>query len=187
MENRNSRSPSTRMLTHSVRATLLISVLVATFGAIGCGAPGEPTAPSPPIPMAINDLSVRQSGDGAQLTFTLPNKTVHGDRIAETPAIEILRGNLKIDGSPDFKSFRVVETVPGSLLGKYLSDDHVQIVDPVLPEETRLHPGLRLAYRVRTRVSKKRASADSNSVSLAMFPVPQKVSGLQAKVTESGI
>ena len=137
--------------------------------------------------MAITDLSIRQSGDGAQLTFTLPNKNVHGDRLAETPALEILRGNLKIDGSPDSKSFRVVETVPGSLVAKYLSDDHVQIIDPVLPEETRLHPGVTLAYRVRTRVSKKRASADSNAVSLAMFPVPQKVSGLQAKVTESAI
>ena len=187
MENQNSRTPSTGSLIHSVRAAFLICLPLSVFGATGCGAPGEPTAPSPPIPMAVTDLRVRQSGDGAQLTFTLPNKTVHGDRLAETPAIEILRGNLKIDGSPDSKSFRVVETVPGSLVGKFLSDDHVQIVDPVLPEEMRLHPGVTLAYRVRTRVSKKRASSDSNAVSLAMFPVPQRVSGLQAKVTESGI
>jgi hypothetical protein len=137
--------------------------------------------------LAITDLSVRQSGDGAQLTFTLPSKTVHGDRLAETPAIEILRGSLKIDGSLDSKSFRVVETVPGSLVGKYLSDDHVQIVDPVSPEETQLHPGATLAYRVRTRVSKKRASSDSNAVSLSMFPVPQRASELHAKVTESAI
>jgi hypothetical protein len=122
------------------------------------------------------------------LTFTLPTKTVHGDRLTETPAIEILRGNLKVDGSPDARSFRVVETVPGSLVGKYVTDDdHVRIVDPVSPEETRLHPGAAVAYRVRTRVSKKRASLDSNAVSVAMFPVPQRVSGLQAKVTESAI
>jgi hypothetical protein len=122
------------------------------------------------------------------LTFTLPTKTVHGERLTETPAVEILRGNLKVDGSPDAKSFRVVETVPGSLVSKYVTDDdHVRIVDPVSPEETRLHPGATLAYRVRTRVSKKRASTESNAVSVAMFPVPQRVSGLQAKVTESAI
>src|SRR5205814_1912111 len=68
-----------------------------------------------------------------------------------------------------------------------LSDEHVQIVDPVSPEETRLHPGATVAYRVRTRVSKKRASPESNAVSLAIFPVPQRISGLQAKVTESAI
>jgi len=56
------------------------------------------------------------------LTFTLPNKTVHGDRLAETPAIEILRGNLKIDGSPDSKSFRVVETVDSEKLARRLNE-----------------------------------------------------------------
>jgi len=173
---------------HSVRALFVISLPVFVFGPTGCGAPAEPTAPSPPTPTAISDLSVRQSGDGAQLTFTLPTKTVHGERLTETPAVEILRGNLKVDGSPDAKSFRVVETVPGSLVSKYVTDDdHVRIVDPVSPEETRLHPGATLAYRVRTRVSKKRASTESNAVSVAMFPVPQRVSGLQAKVTESAI
>ena len=119
--------------------------------------------------------------------FTLPNKTVHGDRLTETPAIEILRGSLKIDGSPDSKSFRVVETIPGTMVDKYVSDDHVQVVDQVPPEETRLHPGATLAYRVRTRLSRKRASPDSNAVSLALFPVPQRISGLQAKVSESAI
>jgi hypothetical protein len=187
MENRKSRTPATRSMMHSVHATFLISLQFCVFGLMGCGAPGEPIAPSPPTPVAITDLRVRQSGDGAQLTFTLPNKTVHGDRLTETPAIEILRGNLKIDGSPDSKSFRVVETIPGTMVGKYLSDDHVQVVDAVSPEDTRLHPGATLAYRVRTRVSKKRASPDSNAVSLAMFPVPQRISELQAKVTEAAI
>jgi len=41
----------------------------------------------------------------SQLTFTLPTKTVAGERLAEAPAIEILRGTVKPDGSPDTKSF----------------------------------------------------------------------------------
>lgn len=185
MENRNSRALSTRSLIRS--ACLIFLFLFPTLLMGGCGAPGEPTAPSPPVPVAVSDLSVRQSGDGAQLTFTLPAKTVHGERLAETPAIEILRGILKPDGSPDPKSFHVVQTVPGSLVAKYASDDHTQIVDPISPEETRMHPGVTLAYRVRTRVSKKRASIDSNSVSVQIFPVPRRVTGLQAKVTETAI
>jgi hypothetical protein len=187
MKSRNSRTLSTRSVISSVRAIFLPAISLFVVAVAGCGAPGEPTAPSPPTPVAITNLTVRQSGDGAQLTFTLPNKTVHGDRLTETPAIEILRGSLKLDGSPDAKSFHVVETVPGSLVGKYLSDDRVQIVDPVSPQDTRVRPGATLAYRVRTRVSKKRASADSNAVSLRIFPVPQRVSELQAKVTETAI
>ena len=185
MDNRNSRIPSARSLIQSACSIFLFLLSTLPFG--GCGAPGEPTAPSPPVPIAITDLSVRQSGDGALLTFTLPAKTVHGERLPEVPAIEILRGILKPDGSPDAKSFHVVQTLPGSLVAKYASDDHTQIVDPISPEETRMHPGATLAYRVRTRVSKKRASIDSNSVSVQIFPVPRRVTRLQAKTTETAI
>src|SRR5262245_43795151 len=135
MENRNSRTPIARSLVQSACAIFLF--LIATLLTAGCGAPGEPIAPSPPVPVAVTDLTVRQSGDGAQLTFTLPVKTIHGERLQETPAIEILRGILKPDGSPDPKSFRVVQTVPGLLVGKYVSDDHTQIIDPISPDETR--------------------------------------------------
>ena len=177
MENRNSRNPSTRRPFDIIPRASLFSCLVFSLrSSVGCGAPGEPIAPSPPIPTAITDLSVRQSGDGAQLTFTLPYEN-HSRRAVSTepPAIEVLRGALKSDGSPDPKSFRVVDTIPGSMVSKYLSDDHAQIVDPVSPQDTRAHPGATLAYRVRTRVSKKRASPESNAVTVRIFPVPQRV------------
>jgi hypothetical protein len=154
---------------------------------IGCGAPGEPTPPSPPVPTAVTDLSARQSGDGAQLTFTMPTKTIRGERVTETPSIEVLRGSLKADGSPDLKSFHVVYTVPGSLVNGYVSDDHVQFVDPIAPSETRAHAGALLAYRVHTRASKKRASADSNTATVRIFPVPQRSVTIKASVTEPAI
>jgi hypothetical protein len=157
------------------------------FVVAGCGAPGEPTPPSPTIPASITDLNAHQFGDGAQLTFTMPGKTIHGDRLTETPAIEVLRGLLKPDGAPDVASFRVVETIPGSLVSKYLVDDHAQVTDPISPEQTRTHPGTTLAYRVRTRVSRKCASPDSNVVSVRIFPVAQRVASIDAKVTETAI
>jgi hypothetical protein len=153
----------------------------------GCGAPGEPTAPSPPVPTAIADLSARQAGDGVQLTFTMPSKTIRGDRLTEPPSIEVLRGALKSDGSPDAKSFRIVYTIPGSLVGNYRAAEQTQFTDPVAPDETRAHPGATLVYRVRTRVSKKRASPDSNAVTLRVLPVPQRIASLQAKLSETSI
>ncbi len=154
---------------------------------IGCGAPGEPAPPSPPVPTAIVDLTARQAGDGVQLTFTLPAKTIRGERLTDPPSVEILRGSLKADGKADEKSFRQVYAIPGTLISNYHVEDHVQFVDPVAPDESRAHPGGTLAYRVRTRASAKRASPDSNTVSVRVFPMPQRVRSVQADVTETAI
>ncbi|HXJ05735.1 MAG TPA: hypothetical protein VNH65_11580 [Candidatus Acidoferrum sp.] len=153
----------------------------------GCGAPGEPTPPSPPTPVAVTDLSAHQAGDGVQLMFTLPVNTVTGDRLMAPPAVEFVRGASKPDGSPDRKSFRVVYTIPGALVDNYVSSGHLKFIDPIAPAETRAHPGISLFYLVRTRASKKRTSAESNSVAVRLFPVPEPIAHLEAHLTESAI
>jgi fibronectin type 3 domain-containing protein len=153
----------------------------------GCGAPGDPVPPAPPVPAAISDLAAHQAGDGVQLAFTLPTVSVSGDKLAALPAVEILRGNLKSDGSPDVKSFRAVYTIPGALVDNYRSGSHTVFRDPIAPAETKAHPGADIAYLVRTRASQKRASADSNVVSVHLFSVPEPISPLEARVTESAI
>jgi hypothetical protein len=154
---------------------------------IGCGAPGEPTPPTPPVPVAITDLAAHQAGDGIQLTFTMPAKTVSGDPLTGPPALEVLCGSLKPDGSPDGKSFQVVTTIPGALVANYRSEDRVQLLVPITTEEIRAHPGDTFVYRVRTRASRKRASADSNPASVRMLPVSERITSLHATVTESAI
>ena len=155
--------------------------------AIGCGAPGEPTPPTPQVPVAITDLTAQQAGDAVQLTFTLPSKTVSGERLSAPPAVEILRGALKSDGSPDLKTFRIIETIPGALVGEYRLADKVQIMNSISPDELRGYPGGTLAYRVRTRASRRRASTDSNPAIARIRPVPEHIGSLQAAVTESAI
>ena len=158
MENRDSRNPETlwirrpRILRFGVGAAFLFLLLAA-----GCGAPGEPTPPSPPVPVAVSDLAAVQAGDAVQITFTLPAKTLAGERLTDTPAAEILRGTLKPDGSPDSKSFRVVETIPGALLGEYRTADKVQITNRITADELRANHDRAVAYRVRTRASRKRS------------------------------
>jgi hypothetical protein len=154
----------------------------------GCGAPGEPVPPAAPVPAAIKDLAARQAGDGVQLAFTLPTNSVTGDRLSEPPAVEVLRGAVKPDGSADAKSFRVVYTIPNALVENYrAADGRIIFTDPIAPEETKAHPGGTVSYMVRTRASQKRASADSNVVSLRLFPVAAPVASVQARVTESAI
>jgi predicted RecA/RadA family phage recombinase len=169
-----------------LRFVFLVALSASMF-LIGCGAPAEPTPPSPPVPVAVSDLAARQAGDGVELVFTLPKKTVTGDRLASAPAVEVVRGTPKADGSPDAKSLRVVSTIPGALIGNYASEGHVRIIDPVAPAETRAHAGGMLLYLVRTRASRKRASADSNAVPVRMFPVAERIAPLQSRVTESAI
>lgn len=188
MENRNSQRPLTqrRIRRGFLPFALPFSILVLA-GASGCGAPGDPIAPSPPIPTAINDLSAQQAGDGVQLTFTMPTKTVRGERLAEPPSIEILRGALKPDGSADAKSFRVVDTIPGALVSTYRTEEHTRLVDHIAPAEVRANPAGAFAYRVRTRASKKRTSPESNHVIVKVLPVPERITSAQAKITETAI
>jgi hypothetical protein len=187
MENRNSRRSSAQRCNRPGfwRFTFAFSICVLLAG---CGAPGEPTAPSPPVPTAIGDLSAQQAGDGVQLTFTMPVKTIRGERLTEPPSVEILRGALKPDGSADTKSFHVVYTIPGALVNTYRAEEqHVRFVDPIAPAETRANPGANLVYRIRTRASKKRASPDSNSVTVKVLPVPERIASVHAQVTETAI
>jgi hypothetical protein len=162
---------------------LLFSALVLA----GCGAPGEPQPPAPPIPSAIADLTAHQQGNGVQLAFTLPGRTTNGERLAEPPATEIFRGELKPDGKPDNKSFRLVYTIPGALAERYAAAGKMQFTDPIPAEQLRTHPGLRLVYRVRTRASKKKNSADSNAATVRLYAVADRIASLTAKVTESAV
>lgn len=188
METPNSRNPHALRIRPSVCTLFVFRISIFAFLFVaGCGAPGEPTPPSPPVPVAISDLSAQQAGDAVQLTFTMPAKTVSGERLTDTPAVEILRGALKPDGSPDAKSFRNVETVPGALVENYRAAETIQIVSRISPEDLRAYPGGTLAYRVRTRASRKRASADSNTVIVQIRPVPERITVLHADITEPAI
>src|SRR5919108_5994475 len=152
MENR--KGAFTRPPDSPKPAALVFSFLFSIFFfASGCGAPGDPVPPSPLVPVAVSDLAARQAGDGVELVFSLPAKTVSGEKLTAPPAIEIVRGLLRPNGAPDAKSFRVVYTIPGTLVPNYLGAGHVRFTDPISPAETKAHPGEMYAYLIRTRLS----------------------------------
>jgi hypothetical protein len=165
----------------------LLCLFLLSFVAIGCGAPGEPTPPSPPIPVAVTDLKARQLGDAVLLTFTVPPKNTLGLRLTEMPTLEIWRGGLRPDGTPDAHSFRLVDTVPATILSNYVDEGKVSFPDPVQPDELRARAGATSVYRVRTRISERKASADSNQAFVDLYPVPQRIEDIQAKPTEKSI
>lgn len=169
-----------------IRSALVLSGLLALSFLFGCGAPGEPVSNSAPVAMAVTDLSGHQSGNGVQLAFTMPGRSTAGERLLATPAVEILRGNLKPDGTPDLKSLRITNTIPGALTEKYFVGDKFQFTDAVSPEETKNHT-VTTFYVVRTRLSQKRASSNSNLLVIKIFSVPESVGSLEVRVTEPAI
>jgi uncharacterized protein len=184
------RRPSANCFAHAsleIFTTANFLITCVLFIAAGCGAPGEPVPPSPPVAAPITDLTARQAGDGVQLTFTLPTRSVTGDRLAATPAIEILRGVATSNGSVDPKTLHVVDTIPGSVVDKYIVGDKIQFTDPIAPEETKAHSGSLVVFAVRTRLSAKRASANSNTVSVRVSSVPQPIGSIETRVTEPAI
>jgi hypothetical protein len=191
METRHSwASPARATSTPAVSAiSTSFAALIVAFAAtlVGCGTPGDPVAPSPLVPAAIADLSAHQVGDGVALNFSLPSKTVRGEHLQQAPEVQILRGELKADGTANLRSFHVVETVPGELAAKYQFDDHTQIVTPISPADNHSASGFDAVFAVRTQSSRKRASADSNAVRIHIYPVPAPIGQLQSHLTESAI
>ena len=167
--------------------TIFLFLISSFYFVAGCGAPGEPVPPSAPVPVAVSDLAARQAGDGVELVFSLPPKSVSGEKLTAPPAIEIVRGSVKPNGLADPKSFRVVYTIPGALVANFVAAGHVRFTDPIAPKETKERPGATYAYLIRTRLSKKRASADSNIVTTRLFPVPQPITSVRSQVTETAV
>lgn len=160
---------------------------VALTALASCGAPGEPTAPRPPVPEAVADLAARQVGDAVLLTFTLPQNTLQGEPLAEPPAVEIFRGMLPPGGAPGKVPTRLVYTIPAGLVDTYATEGRMKFVDPLKPEELSSGGGEQLLYMVRTRASKRRASADSNVAALRVYPVPERIAAARATVTETAV
>lgn len=186
MENRKGLKPGLRAL--SARSVSNFSILFSSFFVIaGCGAPGEPVPRMPPVPQAISDLAAKQAGTGVLLTFTMPGKSTLGDNLPQTPTFEIWRGGLDPSGKPDHKSFRVVDTVPGALVSRYLQRGQVNFLDPISPTDPQLLAGALFVYRVQTLISDKHPSTFSNDTSLHLYPVPEAIGKVETTVTEHGI
>src|SRR6266404_4175904 len=134
MENRNGTRLSIANRT-AQRFPIFHFIVSILFYSAGCGAPGEPVPPSPPVPVAITDLAARQLGDGVLLSFTLPTNSVSGNRLPEPPAVEILRSITRRDGMPDPKSFRAVDTIPSTLVTTYVTQKRVEFIDILSPKD----------------------------------------------------
>jgi hypothetical protein len=79
----------------------------------------------------------------------------------------------------------LVDTIPGSMLGNYTKNGRIEFKDALNFQE--ITPGEQRVYMVRTRLSNRQASADSNIVAVRVYPVPDQVTDLRATLTEGSV
>ena len=152
-----------------------------------CGVPGEPVPPSPAVPQAVTDLTASQRGDGVLLVFTPPNKSTRGERLNTTPTMEVLQGSLRADGLPDLRSLHVIDTVPGSVLKTYVQQGKVEFLEHFPPQVIHNQPAETTVFVVRTRVSERKSSGNSNPVVVTVYPVPERIEALDVHEAENSI
>ncbi len=178
---------------HSRSAPLAILFSAAIFFPIlaGCASPGEPVERRQAVPVAITDLTASQLGNDVVLTFSVPKETVDHTSVGEAPTFEVYRAihPAAAASSPSpTPPFALLVTIPAALAPSYVTGEHFRYVDSLtagdfLPN----HQQSVASYTVRTSVSEGKESADSNHVSLDIYPAPVPITDLHAEGTKSAI
>jgi hypothetical protein len=172
------------------KTALLTLVLVFLFG---CASPDLPTPRHAIVPMAVTDLSARQVGDTIVLTFTLPTTSTDQQPLADVPSIEIYRNKPQpsvsaLKGRANNKiAEQLADTVPSETIGQYERDGRIEFPDRLNPSELSNETGADFIYVVRTRVSRAKASADSNTVALRVYPPPAEAQNVRAQMTPTAV
>jgi hypothetical protein len=172
----------------------LLSIFLVSPIFSGCAAPGEPYERKAPVPMAVTDLTAKQTGNDVILTFTLPQQTVDKRPLQELPTVEIYRG-FPLPASPPSvgtsklsgMTIGLLATIPSGMVESYVTQGHVVYSDPI-PVSTFTTKNVQEAvYFVQTRASEKKASAESNSASVNVYALPGPISDLKTAVTHAAI
>jgi hypothetical protein len=162
--------------------------LLGCILAAGCAAPGEPVARHPAVPTAVTDLAARQYGNAFSLTFTLPTKSMDRENLAEHPAIEIFRAVLPLGSAPGKQTaWRLAYSIPSAQVDSYLKAGQIEFHDPLTAEDLAAASGTSLAYKIRTRTVKARASEDSNIVVARVYMPPDAPVDVKTAVREDAI
>jgi hypothetical protein len=122
------------------------------------------------------------------LTFSLPTRSADHESLGEAPTVEIYRAALPPGAMADRKTaWRLVYAILPERVDSYVKDDHFEFRDPLTTDDLGHAAGSSLAYMVRTRAVKARASDDSNIVAARIYPAPGAPREVRVSVTEAAI
>ncbi|MFZ3215892.1 MAG: fibronectin type III domain-containing protein [Candidatus Acidiferrales bacterium] len=145
--------------------------------------------------MAITDLAATQQGNEVILTFTLPKDAVEGRPLKRSPAVEIYRDFQAAPVSPNAApaaaspappALALLVTIPADMVSHFANKQGVRYPDALTTGDFTAHPNAYAVYSVRTSTSPKKASADSNIVSVAVEPAAAPIDDLKLELTHAG-
>jgi len=183
-----------RVLHSHARCGWLLLFVFALLAA-GCASPGEPVERKPPVPEEVSDLGAEQADNSVVLTFTLPTETADHRSLEQSPAVEIFRDfepaaaatAASSVSAPAPAHLTLHTTIPAAVVDNFVAGGRFRYPDPLQPEDFTQHPDSVVVYVVRTSISAKKESADSNAFALHIYPAPDPIDDLRGQVTHSGI
>ena len=170
----------------------LFSILPVIPVLNGCAAPGEPSERKPPTPEPVTDLAASQMGNDVTLTFTLPRDSVERRQIQQPLTVAVYRNfepappaNSPAPAAPAKPALLL--TIPPTEVERYTTQGRVHFVNSLRAEDFGSGSGREATYVVRTYVSPKKPSANSNPAALAIYPAADPISDLKAENTPAGV
>ena len=167
--------------------------LFSIFILYSCAAPGEPIERKPPTPTPVTDLTASQSGNDVILTFTLPRDSVEKREILKPLSVNVYRNFelVPLANSPAVAASSpanptLLLTIPPSMVDRYTVQGRVRFVDSLRAEDF-APTGREALYLVRTFVSPKKLSANSDVAALAVYPPANPIADLRAEFTRAGV
>jgi hypothetical protein len=167
-------------------------LLFCSFFLYGCAAPGEPIERKPPTPIPVADLTASQSGNDVILTFTLPRDSVEKRDFQQPLSIQVYRNfePVPADKSPAAAvpaKPALLLTIPPAMVDHYTVQGRVRFVDSLRADEFAPAGGREAVYLVRTFVSPKKPSANSNAAVLTVYSPANPITDLTAEFQRAGV
>ena len=194
MKNRlGNPGPETGVFVSKFRAMALsVAAFLLSLIAMDCAAPGEPYERKPPTPVAVTDLTAVQSGSDVLLSFTLPQEAVDNRPLPESPTIEIYRDffTAPAAGEPAPNAPArptLLVTIPAAMEDHYAVQGHIRFTDSWRPQDFAQHRDSLAVYTVRTQISEKKPSANSNLVTVHVLAPLDRITDLGTQVTHAAI
>ncbi len=165
--------------------------LFSIFILYGCAAPGEPIERKPPTPIPVTDLTAFQFGNDVILSFTPPHDAVEKRDIQQPLSIQVYRNFEPIAPANSPAAAAPAEptlllTIPPAMVDRYMVQGRVRFVDSLRAEDFSAG-GSEAVYLVRTFVSPKKLSANSNVAALATYPPANPIANLKAEFKRAGV
>ena len=178
-----------------VSCCVMLSLYLLFSG--GCAKTGEPHAPILMLPKPPTDLSVRQYGDQALVSVSMPAQNTNGSPVTTLARVEVFRlsENEGNEGHPSIppgdSEFlrRAVKlfSVPAAQFPSFLRNRILTIRDPLEFSDHNVIYSRVFVYAARFVNNKDQNAGLTNQAALAPIPIPPAPQNLSSEVTQDSI